>query len=210
MGAATEYRYNRLTWAELDEAIGMRKVVILPTGSTEQHGYLSLLTDIKIPLALADAASQTTGVLVAPPLNFGIAPYFLAFPGTLSLRAATLCAAVEDIAQGAQALSEIDFVALCRRYRLPRPHQQTLRADASGRRRYLDATWRRADGRVVVVEVDGALHLAVSRWWADQLRQNELALAGAVVLRFPSVVVRDEPGFVAGQLPATGPHRGRR
>jgi creatinine amidohydrolase len=70
---------------------------MLVTGSTEQHAYLSLLTDIKIPLALADAASQAIGVLVAPPLNFGVSPYFLAYPGTLSLRAATLCSAVEDI-----------------------------------------------------------------------------------------------------------------
>ena len=74
---------------------------MLVTGSTEQHGYLSLLTDIKIPLALADAASQATGVLVAPPLNFGVSPYFLAYPGTLSLRAATLCSALEDIVRSA-------------------------------------------------------------------------------------------------------------
>ena len=33
--AASEYRYNRLTWAEMDEAIGLEKVVLLPTGSTE-------------------------------------------------------------------------------------------------------------------------------------------------------------------------------
>ena len=38
MSAATEYRYNRLTWPEMNEAIEMEKVVILPTGSTEQHG----------------------------------------------------------------------------------------------------------------------------------------------------------------------------
>jgi creatinine amidohydrolase len=40
-------------------------------------------------------------VLVAPPLNFGVAPYFLAYPGTLSLRAATLCSALEDIVRSA-------------------------------------------------------------------------------------------------------------
>jgi creatinine amidohydrolase len=75
--------------------------LMLVTGSTEQHGYLSLLTDIKIPLALADAASKETGVLVAPPLNFGASPYFLGYPGTLSLRAGTLMAAVEDIVRSA-------------------------------------------------------------------------------------------------------------
>jgi creatinine amidohydrolase len=74
---------------------------MLVTGSTEQHAHLSLLTDIKIPLALAEAASRASGVLVAPPLNFGVSPYFLAYPGTLSLRVATLCTAVEDIVRSA-------------------------------------------------------------------------------------------------------------
>jgi very-short-patch-repair endonuclease len=111
-----------------------------------------------------------------------------------------LIAAVADIGQGAQALSEIDFHTLCRRNRLPAPDRQTVRRDRSGRRRFLDATWRRPDGRLVVAEVDGALHLAVRRWWDDQLRQNELSLADALVLRFPSVVVRTEPGQVVQQL----------
>jgi creatinine amidohydrolase len=50
---------------------------------------------------LADAASQSTGVLVAPPLNFGCSPYFLAYPGTFSLRVSTLIAAVEDLVRSA-------------------------------------------------------------------------------------------------------------
>ncbi len=113
---------------------------------------------------------------------------------------ATLLAAAHDIGGGSQALSEIDFVRLCRRYRLPAPVRQLRRRDSTGRYRYLDATWRRKDGRLVVAEVDGALHLSPRRWWDDQLRQNELALADALVLRFPSVVVRTDPGLVATQL----------
>ena len=115
---------------------------------------------------------------------------------------AALLSAVQDIEGGSQALSEIDFVRLCRRERLPLPIQQELRRDSFGRRRYLDATWRLPDGRLLVVEVDGALHLNPRRWWDDQLRQNELSLAGAVVLRFPSVVVRCEPALVVRQLRA--------
>lgn len=111
-----------------------------------------------------------------------------------------LLAAAGDIEQGAHALTEIDFVQLCRRYRLPQPTRQSVRVERSGRRRYLDAEWMRADGRRVVAEVDGAIHLVVSRWVGDQLRQNELVIAGDIVLRYPSVVVRTEHALVADQL----------
>lgn len=111
-----------------------------------------------------------------------------------------LRSAVADIAQGAEALSEIDFVRLCRRFGLPAPDQQVIRRERGGRRRYLDATWRRPDGRLVVVEVDGALHLDQRRWWDDQHRQNEIVLSDAIVLRFPSIVVRTQPELVAAQI----------
>ena len=94
-------RLEDLNWMDVEKYLQQEDRLMLVSGATEQHAYLSLLTDIKIPLALADAASQATGVLVAPPLNFGVSPYFLAYPGTLSLRVATLCTAVEDIVRSA-------------------------------------------------------------------------------------------------------------
>jgi hypothetical protein len=111
-----------------------------------------------------------------------------------------LLAAVRDIGQGAEALSEIDFARLCHRFKLPAPTRQAVRIQHDGRRRYLDAQWTRADDRVVAAEVDGALHLTPRRWWDDQYRQNELTIAGTIVLRFPSTVVRTEPKLVADQL----------
>jgi hypothetical protein len=113
-----------------------------------------------------------------------------------------LRAALHDIAGGSQALSEIDFARLCRRYRLPVPVRQAVRTDRDGRRRYLDASWRRADGRLVITEVDGALHLTVSNWWADQERQNWLTLGDALILRFPSWAVRHDEHAVVRQLRA--------
>lgn len=90
-------RFEELNWMDIESYLERDDRLMLVLGSTEQHGYLSLLTDIKIPLALADAASQQSGVLVAPPLNFGSSPYFLDFPGTISFRLSTLLNAVEDI-----------------------------------------------------------------------------------------------------------------
>jgi creatinine amidohydrolase len=94
-------RLEDLNWMDVEEYLRGEDRLMLVTGSCEQHGHLSLLTDIRIPMALADAASKATGVLVAPPLNFGASPYFLGYPGTLSLRASTLMAAVEDIVRTA-------------------------------------------------------------------------------------------------------------
>lgn len=108
--------------------------------------------------------------------------------------------AVQDIAQGAEALSEIDLTRLCRRYGLPVPTRQAIRVERSGRRRYLDAEWTLRSGRRLVAEVDGALHLAPRGWWDDQLRQNEVVLGGDPVLRFPTVVVRHEELIVADQI----------
>lgn len=108
--------------------------------------------------------------------------------------------AVLDIAQGAQALSEIDLVRLCRRNGLPQPRHQGVRVDRGGRRRYVDAEWISSSGRRVVAEVDGALHLAPRRWWDDQLRQNEFVITGDLVLRFPTVVLRHEELIVVDQL----------
>jgi len=94
-------RFEELNWFDIESYLEGEDRLMLVLGACEQHGYLSLLTDVKIPLALADAASQQTGVLVAPPLNFGSSPYFLAYPGTLSLRLTTLLDLVEDLVRSA-------------------------------------------------------------------------------------------------------------
>jgi creatinine amidohydrolase len=94
-------RIEDLNWMDVENYLKTEDRLILVLGACEQHGYLSLMTDTKIPLALADAASTQTGVLVAPALNFGVSPYFLTYPGTLSLRASTLLDLVEDLVRSA-------------------------------------------------------------------------------------------------------------
>src|SRR3990172_10347173 len=80
-----QMRIEDLNWMDVEDYLKREDRLMLILGACEQHAYLSMLTDIKIPLALADAASQQTGVLIAPSLNFGISPYFLDYPGTFSL-----------------------------------------------------------------------------------------------------------------------------
>jgi len=94
-------RFEDLSWFDIEKYLQVEKRLILVLGACEQHGYLSVMCDTKIPLALADAACQQTGVLVAPVMNFGISPYFMEYPGTLSLRSSTYLDVVEDLVSSA-------------------------------------------------------------------------------------------------------------
>jgi len=96
-------RFEEMNWMDVEQYLKQDDRLIIITGACEQHGYLSLLTDIRIPQALADAASRATGVLVAPPLNFGCSPYFLSYPGTISLRISTMLEIVEDVLRSVHA-----------------------------------------------------------------------------------------------------------
>ncbi|MEV4655830.1 hypothetical protein [Micromonospora sp. NPDC049301] len=101
---------------------------------------------------------------------------------------------VDDITGGAQALSEINFLRLCRRHRLPAPDLQEHRVDAAGRNRWLDAYWR--EWRVQA-EIDGAHHMDARQWAADMRRQNDIWTSGDRILRFPAWLVRARPEEVA-------------
>lgn len=90
-------RLSDLNWMDVQEYLKQDDRLILILGACEQHGYLSLMTDILIPQAIADAVSQVSGVIIAPALNFGISPYFLSYPGTVSLRVDTFLKVIEDI-----------------------------------------------------------------------------------------------------------------
>jgi hypothetical protein len=110
-------------------------------------------------------------------------------------------AAVADIGGGAQALSEMDFARLCRRYRLPEPARQAVRRDSRGRRRYLDVEWHLPGRRPLAVEVDGVGHMEVERWYDDLLRAAEVqASDGTSVVPLPALACRVEPDRVAALL----------
>ena len=88
---------GEMNWMEVEQYLKKEDRVMVVIGATEQHGYIELDADVKIPQRLAEAASLHSGVLVTPPLNFGCSSYFIDFPGTISLRVQTLLYAMEDI-----------------------------------------------------------------------------------------------------------------
>jgi creatinine amidohydrolase len=92
-----------MTWPEVEEAIGRGAGVLLPVGSTEQHGYhLPLATDAILATELALAVAEPLDFLVAPAVAYGYRSRPLSgggqgFVGTTSLQARTLMALVEDV-----------------------------------------------------------------------------------------------------------------
>ena len=99
-------------WMQIEEYLGRDDRIVLPTGSTEQHGYLSLGTDAILAERVAAEAAQPLGVPVLPVLPFGMAPYFAAFPGSMSLRITTYIEVLRDLLDGlaAQGFGRIAIV----------------------------------------------------------------------------------------------------
>lgn len=85
--AAVEYRYEKLTWPEIDDAIEMGKVCVLPCGAIEQHGpHLPLDVDVVCPTAIARGAGEQIPdkMLVLPPVCYGYTGHVMDFPGTIN------------------------------------------------------------------------------------------------------------------------------
>ncbi|MEM9123197.1 MAG: creatininase family protein [Pseudomonadota bacterium] len=88
---------HHLTWAEIDAHLERDKGLILPIGSTEQHGPNGLLgTDCICPETIARHAAKEGGFLVGPTFNVGSAQHHMAFAGTMTLRPSTMIAAMTD------------------------------------------------------------------------------------------------------------------
>jgi creatinine amidohydrolase len=100
--APNEYRYEKLTWPEINDAVDLGKVCVVPCGSVEQHGaHLPLDVDIVCPQGIAFGAGREIPdkMLVLPPVWYGYTAHVMDFPGTINTHYTTFIDSVLDITQ---------------------------------------------------------------------------------------------------------------
>jgi creatinine amidohydrolase len=92
---------GEMTNAEVEAFLRDHDTVIVPTGSTEQHGpHGPLLTDVLVPVEVARRVAPRAGAAVAPSINYGLSYPHVGFTGVVHLRIQTFMALIEDVAVG--------------------------------------------------------------------------------------------------------------
>jgi creatinine amidohydrolase/Fe(II)-dependent formamide hydrolase-like protein len=89
---------GEMTNPEVEAFLETHDTVIVPTGSTEQHGpHGPLLTDVLIPQEVARRVATSIGALVAPPINYALSYPHVGFTGMVHIRIPTFMALVADL-----------------------------------------------------------------------------------------------------------------
>ncbi len=89
---------GEMTDPEVRAALQRTQTIIIPTGSTEQHGpHGPLLTDAIIPNEVARRVAERTGALVGPTINYSLSYPHVGFTGVVHIRVATFMSLIEDL-----------------------------------------------------------------------------------------------------------------
>ena len=90
-------RLQLQTWAEVERYLETASTVIMPIGSTEQHGPNGLIgTDAVTSEEIAHAVGARTDTMVAPTIAVGMAQHHMAFTGSMTLRPSTMISVIGD------------------------------------------------------------------------------------------------------------------
>lgn len=91
---------ENMTWKEVEDRLKETKTVLIPFGSTEEHGHhLPLSTDYKVAYEMAKRVGEKTSALVAPPVCYGVCRRGESFPGTITISFDTMRSLATDIVE---------------------------------------------------------------------------------------------------------------
>lgn len=93
---ADKVRTAEMTWREIEQARDQDVPVIIPMGSTEEHGPHSPTGDYMIADVIAERVARNAGAIMAPVLPFSYSEYFRHYPGTITLQAETMRLLIKD------------------------------------------------------------------------------------------------------------------
>jgi len=89
---------GEMTSPEVEAFLKDHQTVIVPTGSTEQHGpHGPLLTDVLVPNEVARRVAPLVGAVVAPTINYALSYPHVGFTGVVHIRIPTFMALIEDL-----------------------------------------------------------------------------------------------------------------
>jgi creatinine amidohydrolase len=143
------------TWQEVESYLTRSTGIILPIGSTEQHGPNGLIgTDAICAEVIARGAGEAANAMVGPTIGVGIAVHHMAFAGTMTIRPSTLIALMHDYVLS---LARHGF----RRFFFINGHGGNIATCQAA----FSEIYAAFEGAIGVARQDGELRCRLANWW---------------------------------------------